>query len=122
MSELADLEVIAVDDVWVACLSGEIDLSNAEAIATAIEPVFERQGKGLVIDLTAVEYLDSAGIRLIFRMVRSSESRGWRLRLVVPAQSHLRRVLDLADVARAVQLEETRAGAVTDIKAASDEP
>lgn len=41
---------------------GEIDMSNSEAFAEAIEAV---QGP-LVIDLTGVEYLDSAALTVLF--------------------------------------------------------
>ncbi|EFE65091.1 conserved hypothetical protein [Streptomyces viridosporus ATCC 14672] len=42
---------------------GEIDMSNTDALATAIETT---EGP-LVLDLTAVEYLDSAGLSVLFR-------------------------------------------------------
>jgi anti-anti-sigma factor len=42
---------------------GDIDMSNTDALAEAIETT---QGP-LVIDLTAVEYLDSAGLNVLFR-------------------------------------------------------
>ncbi|MER7490299.1 STAS domain-containing protein [Streptomyces sp. NPDC126497] len=42
---------------------GEIDMSNTDTLATAIEAT---EGP-LVLDLTAVEYLDSAGLSVLFR-------------------------------------------------------
>ncbi|WP_077799301.1 STAS domain-containing protein [Streptomyces sp. JHA26] len=41
---------------------GEIDMSNTDALAAAIETT----DGPLVIDLTAVEYLDSAGLSVLF--------------------------------------------------------
>ncbi|MET7436949.1 STAS domain-containing protein [Streptomyces sp. NPDC004082] len=43
-------------------VSGEIDMSNAGFLAEAIQ---DSQGP-LVVDLTAVEYLDSAGLSVLF--------------------------------------------------------
>lgn len=119
MTDLADLELVALDDVWVARLRGEIDLSNADSIATAVEQVFGREGIGVVVDLTGVEYLDSAGVRLLFRIARSSERDGWAMRAVVPAQSPVRRILDLTDVPGAIQLDESEETAVREIRSAS---
>jgi anti-anti-sigma factor len=43
-------------------VSGEIDMSNADSLAQALEG-----GSGpLLLDLTAVEYLDSAGLSVLF--------------------------------------------------------
>ncbi|MGV9289110.1 STAS domain-containing protein [Streptomyces sp. NPDC003719] len=44
---------------------GEIDMSNTDTLAAAIETT---EGP-LVIDLTEVEYLDSAGLSVLFRHV-----------------------------------------------------
>ena len=41
---------------------GEIDMSNSDALASALKETRSR----LVIDLTDVEYLDSAGLNVLF--------------------------------------------------------
>ena len=51
---------------------GEIDMSNTHAFAAALDDVPDR----LVVDLTEVEYLDSAGLNALF-------ARADRLELVV---------------------------------------
>lgn len=117
MSDLAELEVVSADGVSVARLSGEIDLSNAESIGDAVVLLFDRPGVGVVIDLTAIDYLDSAGVRLLFRVVQSSERAGGSLRVVIPAASNVRRILDLADVQHAIHLDETELAAITAIRA-----
>ena len=44
---------------------GEIDMSNSGALAAALDTAREDGGE-LVLDLTAVEYLDSAGLSVLF--------------------------------------------------------
>ncbi|MEU8120375.1 STAS domain-containing protein [Spirillospora sp. NPDC049024] len=44
---------------------GEIDMSNSRVLAAALDTAHEERG-GLVLDLTAVEYLDSAGLSVLF--------------------------------------------------------
>jgi anti-sigma B factor antagonist len=41
---------------------GEIDMSNSHVLAAALEGVRDR----VVVDLTEVEYLDSAGLNILF--------------------------------------------------------
>ena len=88
------------DDVaWpVARLVGEIDLSNVEDLRTRLEACVTNRSAGLVLDLSAVTYLDSTGLRLVFRLARELADRQQSLRLVVPPGSVLTRVLALAGV------------------------
>ena len=44
---------------------GEIDLSNAAALASACEPLLDLSGVSLEIDLRELRYLDSSGIGAI---------------------------------------------------------
>jgi anti-sigma B factor antagonist len=46
--------------------TGEIDMSNAETFAAALSEAVTADGQALVVDLTAVEYLDSAGLAALF--------------------------------------------------------
>jgi anti-sigma B factor antagonist len=58
---------------------GEIDMSNAETFAAALIEAADQAGDGpLVVDLTAVEYLDSAGLAALF-------DQAGRIRLVIGA-------------------------------------
>ncbi len=47
--------------------TGEIDMSNADTFASALTSAVTESGGGrLVVDLTAVQYLDSAGLAALF--------------------------------------------------------
>ena len=50
------------DGVWVVGVTGEIDLSNAEAMEAAVADAVTQ---AVVLDLSAVTVLDSSGIRAI---------------------------------------------------------
>ena len=82
----------------VARLSGDIDLTNVSELAEALARSVENTALGLVVDLSQVTYLDSTGLRLLFRLSTSLQSRQQDLHLVVPHASPLRRVLVLAGV------------------------
>jgi anti-anti-sigma factor len=75
----------------VLSVAGEIDMSNAAEFAAALSSAREA-ADSFVLDLTAVEYLDSAGLAALFPHVD-------HLRLVAgPLLSPLLTIAGLADV------------------------
>jgi anti-sigma B factor antagonist len=55
------------DGAVVVAASGEIDMSNTDAFAAALTHAQgEAEGSTLVVDLTGVEYIDSAGLAVLF--------------------------------------------------------
>lgn len=81
-------------------LEGEIDLANADAVEAEIRQALGGEGV-VVIDLTRTEYLDSAGLRLLFALARSE---GGRLSVVIPEDSPLRRVVTMVGLSKVVPL------------------
>lgn len=112
MRELSDLELIARDGVWIATLRGEIDLSNADSTLTTLLGAIDADSDGLIVDLSELDYLDSAGVRLLFRLGRAVTESGGDLRAVVPKDARIRRVLELANVEHTLALDETTEAAV----------
>jgi anti-anti-sigma factor len=51
-----------------------------------------------VIDLTATQYLDSAGLRMLFTIAERLRVRGRRLHLVVPEGASVRRLLAIVEL------------------------
>lgn len=95
---IGDVRVAAGGPWPVARLSGQIDLSNVDALGVRVEAAVSNRARGLVLDLSDVTYLDSTGLRLIYRLARQLGDRQQALRLVVPETSRIARVLDLAGV------------------------
>ncbi|MGC4892350.1 STAS domain-containing protein [Micromonospora sp. DT31] len=54
------------DGVRVLSVAGEIDMSNADTFGAALTDAVRPDGGPLVVDLTKVEYLDSAGLAVLF--------------------------------------------------------
>ncbi len=65
MTPLHTLRVTRERDVVVAAVSGEIDLSNAADLEGAVLAAAADARAGLVVDLTGVTFLDSAGVRFL---------------------------------------------------------
>jgi anti-sigma B factor antagonist len=99
----------------VAHLTGEIDLSNAGTIGDAVAETLANHSAGLVLDLTDVDYLDSAGIQLIYRLREDLRVRGQFLRLVIADGSPANDALRLAGVEHHVETAETVDGALQEL-------
>jgi anti-sigma B factor antagonist len=68
------------DGALVLTVAGEIDMSNAGVFADALtQAVAEDSGSRLVVDLTAVQYLDSAGLAALFAQADHIEVRTGQL-------------------------------------------
>src|SRR3712207_8357051 len=80
--------------VDVVRMAGEIDLANAAEIE---RDVVEQTGRSaaVLVDLSAVSFLDSAGVRLLDRLTEEYSGRGVPVRILVPAGSALRTTLRL---------------------------
>jgi anti-anti-sigma factor len=75
-------------------LAGEIDLANAHDIGRAIARRTTAAG-AVLIDLTGVSFLDSAGVRLLDALVGDLFAAGKRTRLVVGERGAARMILQL---------------------------
>jgi anti-sigma B factor antagonist len=92
----ADLSIEIRGPVLVARLRGEIDMSNAGQLRDELYAATRNDALGLVLDLSEVDYLDSAGIHLVHRLREGLRARGQQLRLVIPADSLVNDALRLA--------------------------
>jgi anti-anti-sigma factor len=118
MIEPAKLEAGVSDGILVARLEGEIDLSNSRELRASLIREMNNSLLGLVMDLTDVTYLDSAGIRAIFELREDLDTRGQELRLVVPRGSIVATALDLVDASSAVGIFSDTESALAEVSRA----
>lgn len=86
----------------VIALSGEIDMAAVESVDERIRERVDGLAGTVVIDLRAVGFMDSSGLRLVLRLDRDMRERGGRL-VVVRGGRRVARVMELSGVDR--QLE-----------------
>ena len=104
---LADLEFEITDRVVIAHVDGEIDMSNADELGNAFSVRLTNDALGLVVDLRKVDYVDSAGIHLLYALRERLDNRGQQLRLVFGPEAPISEALRIADVSRTVGAYET---------------
>jgi len=94
----ADIAIERAGEWTVARVAGELDMSNCADAREDLTRATPADGDGLVVELTETAYLDSAAIELLFELARRLGRRRQALRIVMPDDSPLRRVLELTDV------------------------
>ena len=80
-------------------VTGRLDAETATELARAVEEELRRGRHAITLDLDAVGFLSSAGIRVLFEMHRSAQSAGGSC-LVATASEPVRKVLELTRLAR----------------------
>ena len=113
MTELARLETREQDGVLVAVLTGEVDLSNAVSLEERIAAA-AGDGVPLVVDLTAVTFIDSAGVRLLDHLVAARQP-GLAIRVVAPPGNRERFTLRLCGFRTELTAPDVEGG-VTDLR------
>lgn len=103
---LVDIRFEFRQQVVIARAVGEIDMSNTADLRSAITEATPTAAAGVVLDLTDVDYIDSAGIHLLYRLGEVLRNRGQALRVVVPPTSPTSDALRLAGVKRHVDVVE----------------
>ena len=99
---LADLDTRLAEGVLLARVRGEIDMSNAAEIGSAVVGRISNEALGVVLDLTDVEYLDSAALHTIFDLRTRLKDRGQQLRLVVPPGATIAQAVEIMDIPRTI--------------------
>jgi anti-sigma B factor antagonist len=76
------------------CLPAEIDVTNADQVGVELARALDAGTEVLVVDMTATEFCDSAGVQMLVRASQRATAAGTGLRLA--AGTHpVRRVLQL---------------------------
>jgi anti-anti-sigma factor len=112
VSELVELQIEERDGIVVARVTGELDIAGADKTGQAIAAAVPTTARGLVVDFSELEFIDSSGVAMLFNLARRLGNRRQRLRLVSPGGSPVTRVLDIVDFGRAAPVDQDLDGAL----------
>jgi anti-anti-sigma factor len=83
-------------DVAVVRAGGELDLATAPQLARAISLAADGRRPRVLVDLSALAFCDSAGLRALLGAAREVEARAGRLVVAVEPDGAVGRLLELA--------------------------
>jgi anti-anti-sigma factor len=113
--EPVGLEIEERDEVVVAHITGELDLASAPGTGKDIEAAVPTSVRGLVVDLSKLEFIDSSGVAMLFSLVRRLDSRRQHVRVVSPEGRPVARVLQIVEFQRAAPVQPDLEAAIADI-------
>lgn len=73
---------------------GDLDLTTSRVLGEALERALD-DGNSVVLDLSAVTFIDSTGLSTLIRALRQSESNGGALALSPNLPAQIRRVFEI---------------------------
>jgi anti-anti-sigma factor len=115
VTELVELEIEERGEVVVARVSGELDIAGAPGMGDRIHEAVPTSARGLVVDFTGLDFIDSSGIAMLFGLVRRLGSRRQELRVVARTGEPVARVLELVEFERAAAIHQDVDAAIADI-------
>jgi anti-anti-sigma factor len=99
----AEAEIDAHTDlsgVPIVTVSGDLDISNADALEATVASIVARRPERLIFDLTRLRFMDSAGIAVLLGAAGKVES--VHIRSPTPA---VRRVVELTGLSQVLPIE-----------------
>jgi anti-sigma B factor antagonist len=90
---------------------GRVDSNNANELGSALDEVVDDGKTNLVLDLGGVEYMSSAGLREMVRVLKRVKRGGGDLRIASPSD-RVREVLELAGLDTIFEVYPTQVEAV----------
>ena len=105
--------------VDVLLVGGELDLANAREVEDALLDHVGERSPGLVADLTSLQYVDSAGIRLFVEISERLRRNRQAFALAVPEAAPISRTLSIVKLELLVPIHPTIEAAAEDVAASA---
>lgn len=106
------LEVTQEDSIAIAHVAGELDMANRSHFADEVLGKMADESAALVVDLTELQYIDSAGVRSLFEIAKTLKMREQFFAIAVLEASPLRNVLKITQVEDVAAICPTRQDAL----------
>ena len=65
-----------IDGKYVATLIGEMDTAAATEAEEVLKPLYQSNGKDVIIDCTDLEYIASSGLRILLSILKGAKACG----------------------------------------------
>ena len=65
-----------IDGKYVATLKGEMDTAAAVEAEEVLKPLYQSNGKDVIINCTELEYIASSGLRILLSILKGAKASG----------------------------------------------
>jgi anti-anti-sigma factor len=109
-------DLIRDGPVTVARMPVEVEITQAPLLRGQLMQAVENRDLGLVIDLTATQYLDSSGVNMLFELGEVLAARQLQIAVVMPEGGLVERVVSIVDLGSAMPIHRDVESAVEEIR------
>jgi anti-sigma B factor antagonist len=96
------------DDVYVVGIAGEVDMSHEEDLRRELRTAVAAEPKGIVVDLTECEFIDSSAIRaLLLSRQEKNPDHGSESLAVAASSDQILRILEVMGLDKVLPVEPT---------------
>lgn len=108
---MVEFQISSVDQVTLIVVNGRIDSMNADELGDTLSDEIERGSRQIVLDLSNVSYMSSAGLRELVAAYRKLQDAMGDLRLAQPS-SRVQDVLEMSGLDTIFQIFPSQVDAV----------
>lgn len=101
----------SADNAQIVALQGQINSTNAAAIEAEVLALISPEQKNLLLDFSTLDYISSAGLRLVLVVAKRLKQEGGKL-MLCGMQPHIREVFDISGFLAILNVVETRSEAL----------
>jgi anti-sigma B factor antagonist len=96
------------DDLYVVRVAGEVDMSHEEELRDELHAAVAADAKGIVVDLTECEFIDSSAVRaLLLSREEQRSGRGHEKLAVAASSDQILRILSVMGIDQVIPIQPT---------------
>jgi anti-sigma B factor antagonist len=96
------------EEMYVVRVAGEVDMSHEEELRGELRRAVAADSKGIVVDLTECEFIDSSGVRaLLLSREAQNDGDGTEHLAVAAASEQILRILSVMGINRVIPIRPT---------------
>ncbi|MFB3881034.1 MAG: STAS domain-containing protein [Armatimonadota bacterium] len=103
------------DDTAVLSLAGEVDVANASQVRDAALKLIADGAKHLLVDLSAIEYMDSTGLGTLVGLHKRLRESGGEVTIAGAKQS-VKRLFDITGLMQVFRMHEDVSAALKEVR------
>lgn len=101
------------NDVVICILEGEININNSPELRKAFEAIIKRNDKKVLVDFSAVSYIDSSGLATLIEMLQRLKKIGGSMRFSNMDQK-IKNIFEVTKLHKLFEIFDTRELALKD--------
>jgi anti-anti-sigma factor len=98
VSDLATVRIRERGHIVIATVEGEVDVSNRGELTSKLVDAVANSSTGLLLDLSALEFMDSSGVHMLYELADRLATRQQRFAVVIPPNRPPRRAIELSGI------------------------